>query len=177
VGSLFDKVFETVLNYGYAGIFAVLAFEGTGMPAPVQIVFIATALLIKKGRMSFEKAIITIAFGNLLGNIIAYYAGRIKGKPFFDKYGQKIKLWREGFDLIREWYAKWGGWVIIFSRLIGLPRTPVIWASGVIGVNLIIYVIYSFIADLIWAAFYTLLAYKGVSLLPYVRKLILKVFF
>ncbi|MDN5332437.1 MAG: hypothetical protein PWP45_1662 [Tepidanaerobacteraceae bacterium] len=163
------ELYDIVLEYGWIAIFAVFALEGTGMPLPVQVVFIAAAFLIKTGRISFWKTVIIMALGNLFGNVLAYYAGRTKGKPFFDRYGGKIKLWREGFEKVKEWYIRYGGPVIIVSRLIGIPRTPVIWASGVIGIDFKVYVIYSFFADFLWACFYTFLMYKGFALFPLLR--------
>ncbi|TYP53323.1 DedA family protein [Thermosediminibacter litoriperuensis] len=174
MNSLLSELYEVVLDYGYVAIFAILAFEGTGMPAPVQVVFLAAAFLIKKGKISFWTAVLTMALGNLLGNVLAYYAGRIKGKPFFDRYGEKIKLWREGFDRIKEWYSRYGGLVIVGSRLIGIPRTPAVWASGIIGIDFRVYVIYSFLADFIWASFYTFLMYKGLALLHLIGRFIIK---
>ncbi|ADL08619.1 DedA family protein [Thermosediminibacter oceani] len=172
MNTLGSELYEAVLDYGYVAIFSILAFEGTGMPAPVQVVFLAAAFLIKKGKISFWKAVLTMALGNLLGNVLAYYAGRKKGKPFFDRYGKKIKLWREGFDRIKEWYRRYGGLVIVGSRLIGIPRTPAVWASGIIGIDFRVYVIYSFLGDFLWAAFYTFLMYKGLALLPMIGRLI-----
>ncbi|SHM29784.1 membrane protein DedA, SNARE-associated domain [Caldanaerovirga acetigignens] len=160
------KLYDIVLKYGWIAIFAVFALEGTGMPFPVQVVFIACAFLIKIGRISFWNTVIIIALGNLFGNVLAYYAGRTKGKPFFDRYGRKIKLWREGFEMVKEWYIRYGGPFIIASRFIGIPRTPAIWASGIVGIDFKVYFIYSFLADFLWAYFYTFLTYKGLTLFP-----------
>lgn len=177
MNSLLSQLYEAVLDYGYIAIFAILVFEGTGMPAPVQVVFLAAAFLIKKGKISFWTAVFIMALGNLMGNVLAYYAGRIKGKPFFDRYGEKIKLWREGFDRIKEWYSRYGGLVIVVSRIIGIPRTPAVWGSGIIGIDFRVYVIYSFLADFLWAAFYTFLMFKGLTLLPFFGQLISKIRF
>lgn len=83
--SLSQYAQNVLYSYGYFGLFAILMIEGMGLPVPVQLLFMATAYLIHRNSMSLTLVIVVSTFGNVCGNIIAYYLGYFGGRPFFDK--------------------------------------------------------------------------------------------
>ncbi|WP_424911166.1 DedA family protein [Thermovenabulum sp.] len=170
-----NSLYEFIIRYGYAGIFLFLFYEGTGMPGPVQIIFIAAAYLIKKGSLNLFKVILYITLGNLSGNILAYFVGRFKGKRFVKSLLKKLKVKEDVYRRIERWYKNKGGYVVFISRLIGLPRTPAIWLSGVAGIDLIEYVVFCFLGDLVWATIWTLMALYGFNGIAYIQKLLSKI--
>lgn len=154
-------IYSAIINYGYIAIFLGLLIEGTGTPGPVELLFFAAGYLILKGEMNIFYVIIIAAIGNLSGNILAYLIGYYKGKPVVEKYGKYLKITVKDLEGMDKWFSKYGGFTVLLGRLIGLPRTPAIWASGITRMNFIIYIIFSAIANTIWASFWTVLAYLG----------------
>ncbi|MGB9814013.1 MAG: DedA family protein [Thermovenabulum sp.] len=169
------SLYDLVVKYGYAGIFIFLLYEGTGMPGPVQIVFLASAYLIKKGKLNLIKVVFYATLGNLCGNILAYVIGKYKGKYFVKYLLNKLKIKEEMYLKIEDWYKKKGGFVVFISRLIGIPRTPAIWASGIVGIDIKSYIFFSILGDLVWAAFWTVFTYYGINFLYLVKKLGFKI--
>ncbi|KUK09542.1 MAG: SNARE associated Golgi protein [Caldanaerobacter subterraneus] len=152
-------LYNAVVNYGYIALFLVLAYEGTGLPGPVQILFFAAAYLAVKGEMNLVAIVLVAALGNVTGNVIAYLVGYYKGRPVVEKYGKYLKITVKDLEAMDKWFAKYGGFTVLLGRLVGLPRTPAIWASGITRMNFTVYVIFSAIADLIWSSFWTLISY------------------
>lgn len=152
-------LYNAVVNYGYIALFLVLAYEGTGLPGPVEILFFAAAYLAVKGEMNLVAIALVAALGNVTGNVIAYLVGYYKGRPVVEKYGKYLKITVKDLEAMDKWFAKYGGFTVLLGRLVGLPRTPAIWASGITRMNFTIYVIFSAIADLIWSSFWTLISY------------------
>jgi membrane protein DedA with SNARE-associated domain len=152
-------LYNAIINYGYIALFIGLMIEGTGMPGPVEILFFAAAYLVTKGDMNLFYAILIAALGNVTGNVIAYLVGYYKGRPVVEKYGKYLKITVKDLEAMDKWFAKYGGFTVLLGRLIGLPRTPAIWASGITRMNFTVYVIFSAIADFIWSTFWAGVSY------------------
>jgi membrane protein DedA with SNARE-associated domain len=152
-------LYNSVIIYGYIALFIGLMIEGTGMPGPVQILFFAAAYLVSKGEMNLFYVIVIATLGNITGNVIAYLVGYYKGRPVVEKYGKYLKITVKDLEAMDKWFAKYGGFTVLLGRLIGLPRTPAIWASGITRMNFTAYVIFSAIADFIWSTFWTVVSY------------------
>lgn len=148
---------QFIYSYGYYGLFAFLVLEGLGLPLPVQIIFMATAYLIRIGAMSTCGVIIISTFGNLFGNIIAYYVGYRGGERIFEKLNKFLKISKEDITKIKKWFEKYGSITNLVSRWIGITRTPAIWVAGVFKINFLSYTLFSFIGDLIWTIFWVVL--------------------
>ncbi|QSZ27720.1 DedA family protein [Aceticella autotrophica] len=151
--------FRIIVDYGYLALFIALIIEGTGMPGPVELFFLAAGYLISKGQMNFTSVILVAAAGNVTGNAIAYMIGAKKGRAFVERYGKYLKISVKDLEGMDKWFSKYGGLTVFLGRIIGLPRTPAIWASGISKMNFKVYFIYSALADLIWSAFWTSVAY------------------
>jgi membrane protein DedA with SNARE-associated domain len=152
-------LYSAVVNYGYIALFLVLAYEGTGLPGPVEILFFAAAYLAVKGEMNLVAIVLVAALGNVTGNVIAYLVGYYKGRPVVEKYGKYLKITVKDLEAMDKWFAKYGGFTVLLGRLVGLPRTPAIWASGVTRMNFKVYLFFSAVADLIWSSFWTGISY------------------
>lgn len=152
-------LYNVIINYGYLALFVMLMIEGTGMPGPVEILFFASGYLVTKGDMNIFYVIGVAALGNVTGNIVAYLVGYYKGRPVVEKYGKYLKITIKDLEAMDKWFAKYGGFTVLLGRLVGLPRTPAIWASGITRMNFTVYVIFSAIADFIWSTFWTVISY------------------
>jgi len=165
-----NPVYQMIINYGYVAIFLILAYEGTGMPFPVEFVFLASSYLITSGEMNIVLVIISIVLGNLTGNLLIYLILSRGGRPLLDKYGKKIGLRPEDISKMDRWFERYGGITIAVSRIIGIPRTPAIWAAGLSKMHFITYMVFSAIGDTLWAVFWVLFNTYLLWLVPYLYK-------
>lgn len=146
---------------GYVIIFGVLLVEGTGMPGiPLELVFLAAGYLIGKGQMSFLGALLAATAGGVGGNVIGYALGA-RGGPFLLKWLKKyFRLREEQLDNVRGWFSRYGGLTVFISRWFGLIRTPTIISSGMMGLDLGVYIFYSFLGSFSWNLVYLILAWQ-----------------
>lgn len=152
-------LYSLIIDYGYLALFLSLVVEGTGMPGPVEILFLAAGYLISKGQMSFLAVVLIAALGNVTGNTLAYIIGARSGRTFVEKYGRFLKITVKDLEGMDRWFSKYGGMTNLISRLIGLPRTPAIWASGITRMDFKSFFIFSAIGDLLWSLFWTCVSY------------------
>lgn len=149
-----------VREHGYPALFFGLALEGTGLPGPVELLFLGAGVLAHEGRMAVPAIIMVTAGGNLVGNLGGYALGAWGGRPLVLRFGRRLGVDEGALRQATAWFGRYGGRVVAVSRLIGLPRTPAIWASGLVGMSLWVYAGWALLGDLIWATFWT---YLGVT--------------
>ncbi|MDI6602236.1 MAG: DedA family protein [Thermoanaerobacteraceae bacterium] len=157
MGSIWSYVYELLIKYSYIGLYLGLAIEGTGMPGPVELFFLAAAYFIHIHRMSMIYTVITATLGNLSGNLLAYLAGYYGGRPIVEKLNRYLHIKDGDFEKLQGWFNKYGGLTNMISRWIGITRTPAIWAAGIMRINILSYTVFSFIGDLVWVIFWILL--------------------
>jgi len=152
--------------YGYPLLFLVSTIEGTGMPGPIELFFVAAGVLIGRGEMSLTFVWLIVTFGNVLGNVIGYGIGRIGGRPLLDRAMGWLRIPPRAMARVEEWFVRYGLFAQAISRWIGVTRTPAILSAGVVRAPLVPYVVGSIIGDGIWALFWSLLGLgigKGVG--------------
>ena len=149
-----------VWEYGYAALFFGLVLEGTGLPGPVEVLFVGAGVLVRQGRMTAPVIILVAALGNLIGNLGGYALGALGGRPLVLRFGRRLGIDEGALARATAWFDRYGGRVVAVSRIIGITRTPAIWTSGLVGMSLWSYAGWAFLGDLIWASFWT---YLGVT--------------
>lgn len=158
-GIFMDFIYNLIINYGYYGLFIWTAFDGTGIPNPVQIALLASGYMVSKGLMKSYAVVLIATLGNLTGNLIAYYVGFYGGRPVLAKYGRYLHIGDEDIRKVDKLFDKYGGLINMVSRWIGITRTPAIWAAGITRMDVRKYMLFSFVGDLAWAVFLTYFSY------------------
>lgn len=163
MSNLWQNSYDILAKYGYAGLYFGLLAEGTGLPLPVQILFMIAAYFIKMSEMSLWRVILISAAGNLSGNILAYCIGYIGGPPVVNRLNRYLHMKDEDIKKVGEWFNRYGGVTNMISRWIGITRTPAIWTAGLLRINFLSYFIFSLIGDFFWAVFWMILYFKTYS--------------
>jgi membrane protein DedA with SNARE-associated domain len=157
---------ELLTQYGYPLLLLVSTIEGTGMPGPIELFFVAAGVLIGRGEMSLTMVWLVVTLGNVLGNAIGYGVGRMGGRPLLDRAMRMLHIPPRAMQRVEEWFGRYGLFAQAISRWIGVTRTPAILGAGVVRAPLLPYLLGSLIGDGIWALFWSLLGMgigKGVE--------------
>lgn len=149
----------------WPGVVALMAIESACIPLPSEIIMpLAGWMLVKERSLSITYILVAGAYGALgccIGSIVAYAFGVWGGRPFLEKYGKYILISHHDLVLADRWFAKSGSWAIFLSRLLPIVRTFISLPAGIARMNLVKFLIYTFIGSFIWC---TGLAYGGYQL-------------
>jgi len=148
---------ELLTLYGYPLILLASTVEGTGMPGPIELLFVAAGVLIARGEMSLWLVWFFVTFGNMLGNLLGYAVGRIGGRPLLDRVMRALHIPATAMQRLEGWFHRYGLFAQAISRWVGVTRTPAILGAGVMRSPILPYIVGSFIGDGVWALFWTLL--------------------
>ena len=152
-------VINTISTLGYTGILVTMAIESACIPLPSEIIMPFSGYLVTTGQFTMLGVTLAGAVGNVIGSIVAYYAGVWGGRPFVERYGPYVLLSRKDLDTADRWFAKYGEAAVFFSRLLPVVRTFISLPAGIARMNFPRFVIFTFIGALPWCWF---LAYIGV---------------
>lgn len=161
---LIDWVTHFIAALGYPGVLLLMALESACIPIPSEAIMpFAGSLVVTDPARGFT--IHTLAFvgalGNLLGSIVAYWVGRIGGRPFLEKYGKFILIRKRDLDSSERFFQKYGEATACFSRVLPIVRTFISLPAGIAEMNFPKFCIFTFIGAL---PFCYLLTWTGIQL-------------
>jgi membrane protein DedA with SNARE-associated domain len=138
-----------------------MAIESACIPLPSEIIMPFSGYLVTTGQFSLIGVTLAGAIGNVVGSIVAYYAGVWGGRPFVERYGPYMLVSRRDLDLADRWFQKYGDAAVLFSRMLPVVRTFISLPAGIAAMNFPRFVIFTFVGALPWCY---LLAYIGVKM-------------
>jgi len=150
---------------GLVAVFVLMTAESALIPIPSEITMPFGGFLAGRGVVSFWAVVFVGALGNLLGSLLAYYLGYVKGEDWvriaIRKWGKWLLIREEEFDKSKEWFTKYGQGITFGSRLLPIVRTFISLPAGIAKMNLPVFALLTFIGSFIWSG---ILAYVGLKL-------------
>jgi membrane protein DedA with SNARE-associated domain len=161
IAELARFVIAVISKFGYMGIVVTMAIESACIPLPSEIIMPFSGYLVSTGQFSMLGVTLAGAIGNVLGSIVAYYAGVWGGRPFAERYGPYMLISRRDLELADRWFLKYGEAAVLISRMLPVVRTFISLPAGIARMNFPRFVIFTFIGAIPWCY---LLAYIGLKM-------------
>jgi len=146
---------------GYLGIVIAMAIESACIPLPSEVIMPFSGYLVTTGEFTLIGITLAGAFGNVVGSVIAYWVGVYGGRPFIEKYGKYILMREKDIEWADKWFAKYGQYIVFFSRMMPIIRTFISLPAGIARMPFVKFVTLTFLGALPWC---WLLGYIGVKL-------------
>ncbi len=161
IAELSSFVVTMISKFGYTGILITMAIESACIPLPSEIIMPFSGYLVSTGQFSMFGVTMAGAIGNVLGSLVAYYAGVWGGRPFVERYGPYFLVSRRDLEMADRWFLKYGEAAVLISRMLPVVRTFISLPAGIVRMNVPKFVLFSFIGSVPWCY---LLAYIGLKL-------------
>jgi membrane protein DedA with SNARE-associated domain len=152
-----DSLTMLVNNIGWIGIILIMTIESANIPIPSEVTMpLAGWLLVQKNGGTALEAILLGGFfgalGCLIGSVINYGIGAYGGRPFVERYGKYILISKKDIARADKWFARWGDWASFISRLLPVVRTFISFPAGMVRINFLRFVIFTFVGSFLWCA-------------------------
>lgn len=141
--ALYDWTLRQAASPYALWILALVAFvESSIFPIPPDILLIPMVLAMRN-RAWLLAGICTIASvtGGMAGYAIGAFLYESIGQPVLDLYGKLEK-----FESFQAMYNEWGAWIVMMGGLTPFPYKVITIASGVTGLNIVTFTLFSIIA-------------------------------
>ena len=153
--ALVDLIFE----WGYLGIFLLMAIESSFIPFPSEIILVPAGYLVSQQKLSFSLVLLSGIGGSLLGALINYFLAFFVGRKFLQKYGRYFFIHENALKKMDSFFQKHGHISTFIGRLIPGIRQLISIPAGIAKMNLLQFSVYTSLGAGIWALILILLGY------------------
>lgn len=124
--------FEIVRDWGYLGVFLLMAAESSIIPVPSEVVMPPAAYWASQGHMSFWGVVLAGTAGSWAGSAISYWLALWIGRPLVMRFG-KYLLMPQSKLLLAEGWAQHNGLKGVFvARLLPVVRHLISIPAGIL---------------------------------------------
>jgi len=148
-----------IFDWGYLGIFIMMAIESSFIPFPSELVLIPAGYLVSQGQMNIGLIMLSALGGSLVGAFINYYLALTLGRKVLIRYGKYFFIKEEVLLKMEDFFSKHGHISTFTGRLIPGIRQLISIPAGLARMNLAEFSVYTLLGAGIWALILTLLGY------------------
>ena len=152
-------ILATVHDWGYTGIFILMALESTVLPVPSELVLIPAGYLAHQGQMNFWLIVLASTVGSLVGASLNYVVSMWLGRPFLERWGRYFFVRTELLLKTDAFFAKHGAVSTFTGRLIPGIRHLISIPAGLTRMNPGAFALYTCLGAGLWSLVLTLFGY------------------
>ncbi|MEA3370897.1 MAG: DedA family protein [Campylobacterota bacterium] len=159
IKELAQALVDVIFEWGYLGIFIMMAIESSFIPFPSEIVLIPAGYLASQGDMSIGMIMSAALGGSMVGAFINYYLALTLGRKLLTRYGKYFFIKENALEKMDSYFTKHGHISTFTGRLIPGIRQLISIPAGLARMNLVQFSIYTALGAGLWALILTLLGY------------------
>ncbi len=154
-----QTIVDLIFDWGYLGIFLLMAIESSFIPFPSEIVLIPAGYLASQGEMNLGMIMGSALGGSLVGAFINYYLALLLGRKILQKYGKYFFIKESALVKMEDFFNKHGAISTFIGRLIPGIRQLISIPAGLSRMNLAVFSTYTTLGAGVWALILVMLGY------------------
>ncbi|MBI3557517.1 MAG: DedA family protein [Deltaproteobacteria bacterium] len=154
--------FNFVRDWGYVGVFVLMAIESSVVPIPSEVVMAPAAFWAAQGKMDFWLVVLAGTVGSYAGSLVSYVVSRAVGAPVVARYGKYFLVPEKKLLLAEAWITRYGVAGIFFSRLLPVVRHLISIPAGILKMNIVRFSAATTLGAGLWC---TILSWWGVKVI------------
>jgi len=159
IHELAQQLVDLIFDWGYLGIFIMMAIESSFIPFPSEIVLVPAGYLASKGDMGILPIMAAALGGSLVGSFVNYFLAFTLGRKFLLRYGKYFFIQEETLLKMESYFKNHGHISTFTGRLIPGVRQLISIPAGLAKMNLAEFSLFTALGAGIWALILTLLGY------------------
>src|SRR5712691_2204261 len=153
---------QFVLDWGYLGVFVMMAFESTAVPIPAEVVIPPAAYWAAQGHFNVYGIVLAATAGSWAGSSASYWIAWKLGRPLVERYGKFVLMSKSKIEAADRWFDAYGAGGIFVARLLPGIRHVISIPAGLFKMN---FRIFSLMTILGAGLFNGALAWFGIKVL------------
>jgi membrane protein DedA with SNARE-associated domain len=162
INDILNSVTNLILHLGYLGIFTAALIETIFPIIPSELIFPLAGYVVQSQNLGIGQAIMFGFMGSLgstLGAIIIYFLSLKVGRVVILKIGKYILINETKLQKSEIWFQKYGKVAVLLGRLAPGIRELISVPAGLSKMNLIPFIIFTFIGSFLWSLSLTMIGY------------------
>lgn len=156
---LAQNLVDLIFDWGYVGIFIMMAIESSFIPFPSEIVLIPAGYLASQEKMSVLAILFSSLGGSLVGAFVNYYLALSVGRKFLLRFGRYFFIKEQTLLKMEEFFKKHGHISTFTGRLIPGIRQLISIPAGLARMDIVQFSLYTSLGAFLWAMVLTFLGY------------------
>lgn len=147
-------VTEIMEQFGYIGIFLMMALENLFPPIPSEVILPFAGFLTTYTGLTVVGVVIVATTGSVIGAIILYGIGMLmdveRMEKVVDRWGHILRLKKGDIHKADAWFNKYGYWTVLFCRMVPLVRSLISIPAGMSKMKFWIFLLFTMIGTVLW---------------------------
>jgi membrane protein DedA with SNARE-associated domain len=145
---------EFIEQYGYWGVFLLIALENIFPPIPSEVILTFGGYMTVQTNLTVQGVIASSTVGSVFGAVILYQLGVVlnvnKLEVVVERYGRFLRLTKEDLYRADAWFDKYGIWTVFFCRFIPLIRSLISIPAGMAKMNFWLFISFTTLGTILW---------------------------
>jgi membrane protein DedA with SNARE-associated domain len=141
-------------QYGYVGIFLMIALENVFPPIPSEVVLTFGGFMTTTSGLTVPGVVLAATLGSVVGAVILYGVGRLldveRLEKLIDRWGRWLRIQKTDIRRADAWFDKYGYWTVLFCRMVPLIRSLISIPAGMAKMKFGLFLIFTTVGTLIW---------------------------
>lgn len=141
-------------QFGYLGIFLMMALENVFPPIPSEIVLPFGGFMTTYSELTPLGVILAATAGALLGAVILYGIGLLldveRLESIVDRWGHILRVKKSDIHKADAWFDRYGYWTVLFCRMVPLIRSLISIPAGMSNMKFWLFLLFTTVGTLIW---------------------------
>ena len=151
-------------HYGYFGVFFILLLEMVGIPFPAETTLTISGFEWSNRAFKLVPLLLSAGLGNIVGSTIAFWIGRLLGRPVIVRFGKYVGITNERLDKANHMFHRHQSWIVIIGKFIAGIRVLIPYLAGINKMNFAVFSLYNAVSAFVWAAVFIILGrYIGIE--------------
>jgi membrane protein DedA with SNARE-associated domain len=148
---LTETILRWVTEYGYIGIFSLLALGILGAPIPDEGVLAFAGYLVYEGKLQLFPILAAAFLGSACGITLSYGLGRTVGNYLISKFGHAVHITGDKVTHVHTWYDRVGKWGLLFGFYLPGVRHLIGLGAGIAKLPVSVFARFAFTGAFIWS--------------------------
>jgi membrane protein DedA with SNARE-associated domain len=154
--------FKFLEEWGYLGVFLLMAAESSIIPVPSELVMPPAAYWASQGKMTFWGVVAAGTVGSWFGSAISYWVALWLGRPLVMRFGKYMLMPPRKIELAEAWADRDGLKGVFIARLLPVVRHLISIPAGILRMRFLPFSVVTTLGAGIWC---TILAWWGQEVL------------
>ncbi|TCW40841.1 DedA family protein [Laceyella sacchari] len=141
-------------EFGYLGIFLMIALENLFPPIPSEIVLSFGGFMTTQSDLTVTGVVIASTLGAVVGAIALFYIGRLldveRLERIVERWGHLLRTDKEDIHKANAWFHRYGIWTVFFCRMVPIVRSLISIPAGMAKMNFPLFLLFTTVGSLIW---------------------------
>ena len=141
---LTETIVRWVTEYGYIGVFSLLALGIIGAPILDEGVLAFAGYLVYEGKMQLLPILAAAFLGSACGITLSHGLGRTVGIYLLAKFGHAVRITRDKVSHVHTWYDRVGKWGLLFGFYLLGVRHLIGFGAGIEKLPVSVFALFAF---------------------------------